>query len=60
MTTKNQITVTGGNEQVRLDIVTRTKLWIYSHDTGLSRGEIIREALKEYLDKHMPGKEGKR
>lgn len=56
MTTDKQITVPGGNEQLYLDIETRTKLWIYSHDTGLSRGEILREALKEYLSTRV--KEG--
>lgn len=43
--------VTGGNETTYLDAETRRLLWQYSEDNELKTNAVIKQAVKEFLER---------
>lgn len=42
--------ITGGNETTYLDSDTRSRLWAWADRLGIKRNEIVRDAIKAYLE----------
>ena len=51
--------ITGGNESTYLDGATRARLWALAERLGIKRNELVKDAIKFYLDRQETKKEGK-
>jgi predicted transcriptional regulator len=51
--------ITGGSESTYLDSATRTRLWALAERLGIKRNELVKDAIKFYLDRQETKKEGK-